>query len=259
MGKRFLVFCFLFVILVLTMFGCRPIQETAGNREVLYQYSTLVSLMEGVYDGEMTFLELGEHGDFGLGTFNTLDGEMIAIDGQFYQVKADGIAYPVDGEMKTPFSVVTFFDADRTITVDESMDCEQFKTYLDSLLPTVNIPYAIKVEGTFEYIKTRSVPAQGEPYPRLVQVLETQPTFEFSNVEGEIVGFRLPGYVDGANAPGYHFHFINQNRDAGGHLLECRLSQVRVEIDNTGEWYTVLPEDAAFYGVDLTGGEISGE
>lgn len=259
MLKRFLSSSFLFAIIILTLHGCRPIQESAGNREVLFQYSTLVSLMEGVYDGEMTFAQLGEHGDFGLGTFNTLDGEMVALDGKFYQVKADGVAYPVDGGMKTPFSVVTFFDADRTIAVDEAMDCEQFKTYLDSLLSTVNIPYAIKVEGTFEYIKTRSVPAQSEPYPRLVKVLETQPTFEFSNVTGEIVGFRLPGYVDGANAPGYHFHFINQDRNAGGHLLECQLSNVQVEIDNTGEWYTVLPEDDAFYGVDLSGGEISGE
>ena len=110
----------------------------------------------------------------------------------------------------------------------------------------------MRIEGVFEYMKTRSVPAQSEPYPRLLDVLAEQPTFEFENQEGVMVGFRLPGYVDGANAPGYHLHFITAGRDAGGHVLECRVQQVTVEIDYTHEWYTLLPEDDAFYDVVMT-------
>jgi hypothetical protein len=36
---------------------------------------------------DLTFEALARHGDFGLGTFDALDGEMIAIDGTFYQIK----------------------------------------------------------------------------------------------------------------------------------------------------------------------------
>ena len=56
----------------------------------LFQTSTLQALMAGVYDGDLTFQELARHGDFGLGTFEALDGGMIALDGAFYQIKADG-------------------------------------------------------------------------------------------------------------------------------------------------------------------------
>lgn len=242
-------------LISLMLLSCQSAQKEVENKDVLYQYSALGSLMEGVYDGEMTFSELGQHGDTGLGTFNTLDGEMIEIDQQFYQIKSDGVAYPVSGEMKTPFSAVTFFEPDQTVTVSEQMDCAQLKEYLDSQLPTRNIPYAFKIEGTFEYIKTRSVPSQEKPYIPLLEVLKTQPTFEFNNVTGAIVGFRMPEYIGDVNAPGYHFHFITQDRTAGGHLLECRVQNINVEVDYTGEWYTVLPQDEAFYNVEMSGAE----
>lgn len=36
----------------------------------------LSALLQGDYDGEITYGELKKYGDFGLGTFNSLDGEM---------------------------------------------------------------------------------------------------------------------------------------------------------------------------------------
>jgi len=255
MKKRTIGYLFLVAMLSFTMLGCQSSQESVEDKEILFQYSTLGSLLEGVYDGEMTYTELKRHGDFGLGTFNALDGEMIEIDHQVYQIKADGVAYQVDGEMKTPFAVVTYFEPDQTVAIGEMIDCEQLKEYLDSLLPTENIPYALKIDGKFNYMKTRSVPRQNKPYPRLLDVLEEQPIFEFYEIEGVMVGFRLPSYMDGANAPGYHFHFITEDRNAGGHVLECQPHDIKVEIDHTNEWYTVLPEDDEFYDVEMTGDE----
>ena len=255
MKNRIIGHLFWVAMLSFTMLGCQSSQESVEDKEILFQYSTLGSLLEGVYDGEMTYTELKRHGDFGLGTFNALDGEMIEIDHQVYQIKADGVAYQVDGEMKTPFAVVTYFEPDQTVTIGEMIDCEQLKEYLDSLLPTENIPYALKIDGKFNYMKTRSVPRQNKPYPRLLDVLEEQPIFEFYEIEGVMVGFRLPSYMDGANAPGYHFHFITGDRDAGGHVLECQPHDIKVEIDYTNEWYTVLPEDDEFYDVEMTGDE----
>jgi acetolactate decarboxylase len=218
----------------------------------LFQYSTLGSLMAGVFDGEMTFAELEKHGDFGLGTFNELDGEMVEIDDLVYQIKSDGVAYLGDDALKTPFSVVTHFEADQTVSFTEPIDCEQLKAQLDSLLPTENIPYAIKISGTFNTMQTRSVPRQEKPYKTLLEVLETQPMFEFQAVEGVMLGFRLPSYMEVVNAPGYHFHFINADRTAGGHVLDCQVQNVVIEIDHTDEWHVVLPGDDAFYQVELS-------
>ncbi len=190
----------------------------------------------------MTFGELKRHGTFGLGTFDALDGEMIGLEGRFYQIKADGVAYPVPDSMTTPFAVVTVFDADKTLPSQDGMDYEGLQSYLDEAIPNKSIFYAVKIDGTFNYIKTRSVPKQQKPYPPLVKVVKEQTIFEFHDVQGTIVGFRCPDSVKGVNVPGYHLHFITADRTAGGHLLACQLQDATIGIDYTSEFYMVLPQ-----------------
>ncbi len=57
---------------------------------VLFQASTIGALLDGAFDGDLSFAELAEHGDLGLGTLNRLDGEMIALDGEFFRADVDG-------------------------------------------------------------------------------------------------------------------------------------------------------------------------
>ncbi len=241
-------FLLVVISLVLSFSACSSLHE---NRDVLYQTSTINALLEGVYDGDITFHTVKEHGDFGLGTFHALDGEMIALDGHFYQIKSDGRAYPVDASMKTPFAVATFFEPDQTASINNQLDFKDLEGHLDSILPTENIFYAIKLEGTFSYIKARSVPKQNKPYPPLAEAAKHQKIFEFHDVKGVIVGFRLPQYMKGINVPGYHLHFITDDRKAGGHLLACKIKNVHVEIDYMNDFYMVLPEKDAFYNVNL--------
>ena len=221
------------------------------GRDTIFQTSIITALLEGIYDGDVTYRDLRKHGDFGLGTFNGLDGEMIEMEGKFYQIKADGVAYPVDDSMKTPFAVVTFFEPDKDVLLDKAMDCKQLEQYIGNLLPTKNIFYAIKIEGLFKYIKARSVPKQNKPYPRLIEVVKNQPTFEFHDVKGTMAGFWFPDYMKEINVSSYHFHFITDDKKAGGHLLECQLQNVRIEIDYTSELHISLPERSDFYKTKL--------
>jgi len=243
---RYLLVTMLFVV---ATSGCTHL---AKNKDVLFQISTINALLEGVYDGEIVYGELNKHGDFGLGTFNALDGEMIGLEGKFYQIKADGIAYAVDDSQKTPFAVVTFFEADKSVWLDKTLNFAQLTQYLDQLIPSPNTFYAVKIEGFFDYILTRSVPRQNKPYPRLVEVVKNQPTFELHKVRGTIIGFRLPKYIEGINVPGYHFHFITEDRKTGGHLLECRPGKVKIEIDYSSELYLVLPKHGQFHKINLS-------
>ena len=57
---------------------------------VLFQASTIGALLDGAFDGDLSFAELAEHGDLGLGTVNALDGEMIALDGEFFRADVGG-------------------------------------------------------------------------------------------------------------------------------------------------------------------------
>ncbi|MQY66519.1 MAG: acetolactate decarboxylase [Clostridia bacterium] len=225
--------------LVVAISGCSCLQE---NKDVLFQTSTMNAIFKGVYDGEITYKQLRQHGDFGIGTFNGLDGELFALEGKFYRIKADGIAYPVDDSMKTPFAVVTFFEPDKSVLLDETFDYEQLQQYLDNLLPTKDIFYAIKIKGTFKYIKARNIPRQNKPYPQFSEVVKSQLIFEFHNVEGTMVGFWCPAYLEEINVPGYHLHFITKDKKTGGHLLECQVQDVKIEIDYTPEFHVALSE-----------------
>ncbi|MGA7578591.1 MAG: acetolactate decarboxylase [Desulfobaccales bacterium] len=225
----------------------------AADRKVLFQTSTIQALMNGVYDSGYSFANLERHGDFGVGTFQTLDGEMVAVDGRFYQVKTDGAAYPVAPTQKTPFSEVTFFRADKTLNLTEPLDLKQLEQYLTDHLPSRNFPYAIKVTGNFSLIRTRSVPSQARPYPPLAAVVKSQEVFEFREVDGVIVGFYHPNYMAGINVAGYHLHFLTRDRRAGGHLLDCRIKEARVELERMDEVYLRLPGNAAFCQTDLSG------
>ena len=247
-------------LLFISMSGCSSnpaTQKYADNpvaqRETLAQISTIDAILSGVYDGVVDFGTLKKYGDFGIGTFEGLDGEMLGFDGNFYQVKADGMAYAVSDSMETPFASVTFFEVDYKQDLPEGIDYEQLQDFLDGVLPTGNIFYAIKIEGMFSYMKTRSVPAQEKPYPPLVEVTQNQPIFEFNDVEGTIVGFRCPAYVAGVNVPGYHLHFLTKSKDSGGHVLEFEIVEAVASIDYTSEFLMILPgDDSDFYEVDLT-------
>ncbi|MEE8575217.1 MAG: acetolactate decarboxylase [Thermodesulfobacteriota bacterium] len=242
MLRRFL----LLILIVISLSAC-------ASRDTLFQTSTIHALINGVYDGELTFYDLALHGDFGLGTFNAIDGEMVALDGNFYQVKTDGRAYPVSDNQKTPFAVVTFFRTDKVITVSKARDLDSLKNSIDKGLETENIPYAVKIHGTFPYIKVRSVPKQTKPYPPLTEVVSGQSEFEYKNITGTIVGFRLPEYMKGVNAAGYHFHFIADDKIRGGHVLGIKTNEAVVELDSTSRVLISLPEGGEFYGTDLKG------
>lgn len=222
-----------------------------AHHDTVFQVSTINALLEGVYDGDTTFAELRQYGDFGIGTFNALDGEMLALDGDFYQLKSDGRAYHVDDALRTPFAVVTFFEVNQVVEVDEALTYQKLQLLLDELVPTENIFYAIKIEGTFEFVKTRSVPKQEKPYRPLTEVVESQPTYELYDVTGTMAGFRYPRYAAGVNVPGHHFHFITVERQSGGHVLDCRPRHVTVEIDYTPDFHMELPSRGDFLEADL--------
>ena len=220
----------------------------------LFQTSTVDALLEGKYEGDVSFAELGDRGDFGLGTFDALDGEMICLDGSFYQIKADGQAYAVDGKTKTPFAVVTVFEPDTSETLFRAMDFEALCDHLDGVIGDDATCSAIRVDGRFDYVRTRSVPRQRKPYPPLVEVVQNQPTFELRDVSGSLLGFRFPDYAQGLNVSGYHFHFITADRSAGGHVLGCKLAGGELYIDHEGDLRLELPPD-----VDLPAPDQSAE
>jgi acetolactate decarboxylase len=217
----------------------------------IFQNSTINALLEGVYDGALTYGELREHGDFGLGTFNGLDGEMVAVDGDFYQVKSDGRAYPVTDDQRTPFATVLFFRPTITVAVNGPLDFERFQHWVDGLVDGPNLFYAVRVDGRFPSVTVRSVPRQQKPYPPLADVAKTQPVFRLGDVSGTLVGFRFPDFARGLNVPGFHLHFLTDDRTAGGHVLDLSVASGELAIDASARFHLELPTDPSFLHADL--------
>jgi len=229
-------------------------QEPPAEREVLFQTSTINALLDGAYTGGLTVGELLQHGDTGIGTFDSLDGEMVVADGQAYQVLATGEVKPVDGGVATPFASATWFEADATLDLDQPCGLDALKATLDSLRASDNLFYAARVDGRFGWVKTRSVPRQERPFPPLAEVTRRQPEFEARDVEGSIVGFWCTTYVEGVNVSGWHLHFLSADRRFGGHLLDLTATRARVALDPTPEFRLHLPQTAEFLRLEVRAG-----
>ena len=74
----------------------------------MYQVSTLQALMMGDYEGHISIRALLKKGDTGLGTFDSLHGEMILLDGICYRALEDGHVEVSQEEDRSPFAVASF-------------------------------------------------------------------------------------------------------------------------------------------------------
>lgn len=248
MKNKYLLLIFIFTFAIS---GCAYPKKK--DRDCLFQVSTINALMEGVYDGYVTCSELKKYGDFGIGTFDALDGEMIVLYGKVYQVRFDGAVLEANDYCKTPLADVVFFSPDKNISLRKTKNMAELEKYIDDFLFSENIFYAIKIDGLFKYIKVRSVAAQIWPYPKLSEAVQGQKVFEFNDIKGTIVGFRSPLYAGSIIVPGYHLHFISADKMKGGHLLDCETGDCEIEIDEIRSFYLVLPHNKEFDKSNLSG------
>ena len=218
---------------------------------VLFQASTIGALLDGAFDGDLSFAELAEHGDLGLGTLNGLDGEMIALDGAFYRADVEGAIHPVPAKAKTPFAVVTRFEPTVEKRIDGGLSHAELLEMLDELIPDGASSCAIRLDGRFELVRARSVPAQEPPYRPLTEVVAEQHVFELGDVAGSMVGFRFPAYAEGIEVGGYHLHFISEDRRRGGHVLDSRTGRLRALIDPSNDLHIELPPRVDLADPDL--------
>jgi acetolactate decarboxylase len=225
---------------------------TTAPKNTLMQVSTIDALLAGIYDGQVPIRTLLKHGNTGLGTFNALDGEMIIIDRTVYQARTDGTVRVIPPEITTPFAAVVEFEADQTGLLNKPMGQETLKAHIDEKAPNKNLFLAIRIDGTFPTMKVRSVPKQKKPYPPLAEVAKHQTVFNYTNVTGTVIGFRCPTFVKGLNVPNYHLHFISDNRQHGGHILDFTTESGTLQLDTCNRFTMVLTDREAFAGADLS-------
>jgi acetolactate decarboxylase len=218
--------------------------------ETLFQVSTSAALVRGVFDGTLTVGDLKEHGDFGLGTFDGLDGELVAFDGHFYQVRGNGEVRVPDEAAEVPFAVVTHFKAEREFALGSVASFADLTAQLDRQRQTDNLFYAVRLDGRFTRLETRSVfPADaGET---LVEATSDQTEFVVTDAIATAIGFWTPAYARTLGVPGWHIHVLTSDRAAGGHLLDCQAEALRVQMQDLADVRIAMPETPEFLAADL--------
>lgn len=217
---------------------------------VIYQTSLMSALLSGVYEGETTIADLLAHGDFGLGTFNELDGEMIAFSSGCTSCAPTAAPAP-RSRSKNAVRGDDWFQPQYRKTFDGPVSRQQIHDVIDQQIPSDNLFCALRIDGNFRHAHTRTVPRQTPPYRAMTDVLDDQPVFRFNQREGVLVGFRTPQHMQGINVAGYHEHFITDDRQGGGHLLDYQLENGVLTFGEIHKLMIDLPADSAFLQANL--------
>lgn len=234
------------ILIILISFTLNSCALNSTNKEnTLFQISTIDALLAGVFDTELD--SLNSYGDFGLGTYNQFDGELIMLDSKLYKVKHSGDVELMDSLAKSPFINLNFFKADTSFSLEAS-DFDSLKRLIKKSISNakgLNLPYAIKIHGDFNKLKLRSVPSQAKPYKEVKDIIAEQNIFNYESLTGTLVGYWLPAYFKSVSVPDFHFHFISDDRSKGGHVLDLAgLENAAVELDELHKFEMLLPESS---------------
>ena len=220
----------------------------------IYQVSVIEALMQGVMEGVISIRELLGHGDFGIGTFEGLGGELIVLGGKAYNCKDDGTAEEAAPEAPVSFAQVTYFDRYAPLhRIEGISDAAELERKLSAwTLEDPNIIYAVKghVEGAS--VSIRSIGHQKKPYPGLSEAAASQKVYHYENEAGTVIGFLFPKFMPHVNAPFWHFHFLSDACDKGGHLLEIRAEAMNLQVYPIFEHTIRLPEGKSFSRMRLS-------
>jgi acetolactate decarboxylase len=220
------------------------------DHQTIFQVSTVGALVEGVYEGAVRIGTLREHGDFGLGTFEGLDGELVALDGDFFRIRTDGVLHRVGDEVLSPYAMVTHFTPDRVVTVPECANFDALCLALDELRDSTNHFFAFRIDGMFPSMHVRAACKVPEGTP-LVEATAQQREWMLDQLRGTLVGFWSPGYAAHFDVPGYHFHVVDEARERGGHVLRCSTGAVAVTVNRLDQLMVALPETVDFLTAQL--------
>ncbi|EKD71077.1 MAG: alpha-acetolactate decarboxylase [uncultured bacterium] len=226
-------------IIWLILFFCKNTLAMNDNQfaNTLFQVGNPSALFAGAIEGNTTYREIKQHGNFGLGTFNGIKGEMIAINGMFYQILQDGKTVPVNLDWKTPFAQVINFKPTLFADIQETENYTRLKAAISNAINNKNIPYAVKIDGKFNFITMRSRTPRSALNTKAIH----ENIYTANNVSGTLVGFWFPDYLMNIGAPGFHFHFISNDKKLSGHVMDISVQHAQVSIQQINDIFLLFP------------------
>ncbi|MDD6386708.1 acetolactate decarboxylase [Lactobacillus equicursoris] len=213
------------------------------KEDTVYQHGTLAMLISGLFDGTLPVSSLLEHGDSGIGTCAGLDGEMVILGGHAYTIRRDGTVEELAGDVTVPFACVHFDEVKNFQSITNlSVDDLEAKILQEN---SRNVFFAVKITGTFAKMTTRTVFKQEKPYPGLVEVADQQAIFTGEDTKGTVIGYYAPDLYQGVASSGFHLHYLSDNHQLGGHILDMAVKDGELTIQPFVNFNLHLPVDNA--------------
>ncbi|PYH83586.1 alpha-acetolactate decarboxylase [Aspergillus uvarum CBS 121591] len=224
------------------------------NTNTLYQYSTISALLSGICTEGLDASTLLEQGTYGLGTFSDLDGEIIVMNSRAYHFPSstNATVRPLNPTDTIPFAMLTTFQPTHilplpTTTTSEKITLGTLSALLTPLLDTnKNTFLSLRLTTTFAWLTTRIIPRRSSPEETLADCASRQKVTNHGRSKGTLFGFWSPAYTVGIGVPGFHLHFLSEDEEKGGHVLDFEgegrglevavLREVRLELPDTEEF-----------------------
>lgn len=198
----------------------------------LFQYNTLGALMAGLYGGSLTVGELLKYGDMGIGTIDSIDGELIVLDGHAYQAKSSEgnlTVAELPDHIQVPYAAVIFHEPEVLFRQRFEMTHEELHHRIQTYFDGENLFRSIKIKGDFARMHVRMIPKSTSD-KKFAEVANHQPEHTAEHVSGTIVGIWTPEIFHGVSVAGFHLHFISDDFTFGGHVMDYIIEKGQVEI-----------------------------
>ena len=227
------------------MNSLRPRAGTA-----IEQFSFVDALVAGLYDGAFTASSIRDRGTLGVGCGDSLDGELLLLDGELFVCRATGVEPVADADL-IPFAEVARFEPTFELAIDSPLTEAAFEALVDGLVPSQNLFYAIRVDGEFESVTVREAVRQQRPFRGLSDAVKNQSENTVSNVRGTLLGFKGPDVFQGLSVADYHLHFLSGDRSFGGHSMNFELRSGTLTMQAFSSFTVHLPEVDSYLAAEL--------
>lgn len=230
---------------------CTFLLHAVENTASIYQISTMSALRAGVFDAQYKYRDVMKQGSLGVGVIENINGEMVAVDGHYYHILPSGKALPINPDETCPFARVVQFTPETHFIMQKERGWSNVTRRLLQQFSSLNVLYAVKIQGVFPRIKVRVLREMKPPYSTLANAQKEQNEFTLYDIKGTIVGFYTPSFLTSAFDDEFDFSFISSDMKTGGHVLDFSVENVNVLLQPIYNTQLILPTHLTFHNASI--------
>jgi acetolactate decarboxylase len=217
----------------------------------LYNANTRSAYQAGYYLGSFSIGTILRHGDTGLGACDGNDGELVIDRGKAWRSDVHGVNHELNDDDTSPFATVVAWQSADRFTVDQPMNRAEFDAAIGARLPLDNRIWALRVSGQFDRVTAGASARQHAPTRPLEEVMAEYSRHTWTDTAGSLIGFYGPPFLKGVDYVGFHYHWLSDDHQHGGHVFDYAPRSVVVEAQEVSSYTTELPASEDFYRLDL--------